>query len=400
MTLSQLQNSLDENELKRRWELSQKQMLLFSRDFARIYRAEKAKRELLEVLHKKLRAIVDAMFDGMVATNEERIVLDVNKTFERMFHIKQEDIRGYPLGEILPYPEIIRAIETMQASNKHFQSMELHFRRDREHYFEINISRIRGAREEPMGYVLLFQDVTDRMRFDRIKSRFITFASHEIRTPLHGLLGFLNLIYENLQDRLRDEEKKHFQFLLDSGENLREVVEEMLQMSTLQKEDSRLRRSHVSVQDLIQSAIEKVSLEQEAMGVTVKFNPPEQEMILFVEPDLLLKSFESILKNIIIYTLPEGIIFIRVEEAQEHYKILFVCPDITLTRDEVDIMVNDFYNMESQITKGVDGLELGFPLAKDIVEWHGGQLWVPDNGDFSIVITLPRFLSQEKGHLS
>jgi len=399
MTLSRLQDSLDENELRRRWELSQKQMLLFSRDFARVYRAEKTKRELLEILHKKLRAIVDAMFDGMVAINEELIVLDVNKTFERMFQIKQEDICGYPLKKILPYPDIIRNIKNMHALNKHFQSMELHFRRDREHYFEINISRIRGSREEPRGYVLLFQDMTDRMRFDRIKSRFITFASHEIRTPLHGLLGFLNLIYENLQDRLRDEEKKHFQFLLDSGENLREVVEEMLQMSTLQKEDSKLRRSHVSVRELVQSAIEKVSLEQEAMGVTVKFDPPEQEMILFVEPDLLLKSLESILKNIIIYTLPDGIIFIRVEEAEELYKIAFICPDITLSRDEVDIMVNDFYNMESQITKGVNGLELGFPLAKDIVEWHGGQLWVPDGGDFSIVITLPRLLSQEKGSL-
>ncbi len=400
MVVSNLQNASDENELRRRWELSQKQMLLFSRDFARVYRAEKTKRELLEIFHKKLRAIVDAMSDGMVATNEDLIILDVNKTFERMFQIKHEDINGYSLKSVLPYPEITRNVQNMRALNKHFQSMELHFSRDQEYYFEINISRILGPRKEPRGYVLLFQDVTDRMRFDRIKSRFITFASHEIRTPLHGLLGFLNLIYENLQDRLRDEEKKHFQFLLDSGENLREVVEEMLQMSTLQKEDSKLRRSNISISELIGSAIEKVSLEQEAMGVTVEFNPPEQEMILFVEPDLLVKSLESILKNIIIYTLPDGAISVHVEEAEKMYKIAFICPDITLSRDEVDIMLNDFYNMETQITKGVDGLELGFPLAKDIVEWHGGKLWIPDGGDFSIVITLPQISSQEKGSLS
>ncbi len=397
MAVSSLQNSPDENELRRRWELSQKQMLLFSRDFARVYRAEKAKRELLEILHKKLRVIVDAMSDGMVATNEDLIVLDVNKTFERMFQMKHEDINGYPLKKVLPYPELTRNVQNMRALNKHFQSMELHISQDQDYYFEINISRILGHRKEPRGYVFLFQDVTDRMRFDRIKSRFITFASHEIRTPLHGLLGFLNLIYENLQDRLRDEEKKHFQFLLDSGENLRQVVEEMLQMSTLQKEESRLRRSHVSIRELIGMAVEKVSLEQEAMGVRVEFDPPEEEMILFVEPDLLLKSLESILKNIIIYTLPDGMISIRAEEAGGMYKIMFICPDITLSRDEVDIMLNDFYNMETQITKGVDGLELGFPLAKDIVEWHGGKLWVPNEGDFSIVITLPRFPSQEEG---
>lgn len=400
MAVSKLHDSLDENELRRRWELSQEQMLLFSRDFARVYRAEKAKRQLLEILHEKLRAIVDAMSDGMVATNEDLVILDVNKTFERMFKIKHSDIRGYPLKKVLPYPELTRNIQNMRALDKHFQSMELHIGQDQEYYFEINISRIQSSREEPRGYVLLFQDVTDRMRFDRIKSRFITFASHEIRTPLHGLLGFLNLIYDNLQDRLRDEEKKHFQFLLDSGENLREVVEEMLQMSTLQKGDSRLRRINISINELIGSAIEKVSLEQEAMGVSVKFEAPKHEMILFAEPDLLLKSLESILKNIIIYTLPDGIISIQIEETAEAYNITFLCPDITLTRDEVDIMVNDFYNMDTQITKGVDGLELGFPLAKDIVEWHGGQLFVTDTGNFSIVITLPRVLPKEEGILS
>ncbi|GBE28581.1 alkaline phosphatase synthesis sensor protein PhoR [bacterium BMS3Bbin03] len=395
MTQIQTQNRADTNNMEQRWELSQKQMLLFSRDFARIYRAERAKRELLEFLHDKLRAIVDSMSDGMVATDEDFNVLDVNKTFERMFQIKSDDMRGRALKKVLPYPELERSIRNMRVQNKHFQSLELYVNRDQDYYFEANISHVKGPRGENRGYVFLFQDVTDKMRFDRIKSRFITFASHEIRTPLHGLLGFLNVIYDNLHDRLSDEEKKYFQFLLDSGENLRTVVEEMLEMSTLQDENSKLRRSHISLKKLIHSAIEKVALEQEAMSVKVELHAPEQSMIFFGEPDLLVKAFESIIKNIIIYTLPDSVVFIQLTESEALYKIEFISPGITLTAEEVDIMISDFYQMEAQITKVADGIELGFPLAKDIVQWHGGRLIIPDQEEFSIIIELPR--RQAKG---
>ena len=395
MTQIQTQNRADTNNMEQRWELSQKQMLLFSRDFARIYRAERAKRELLEFLHDKLRAIVDSMSDGMVATDEDFNVLDVNKTFERMFQIKSDDMRGLALKKVLPYPELERSIQNMRVQNKHFQSLELYVNRDQDYYFEGNISHVKGPRGENRGYVFLFQDVTDKMRFDRIKSRFITFASHEIRTPLHGLLGFLNVIYDNLHDRLSDEEKKYFQFLLDSGENLRTVVEEMLEMSTLQDENSKLRRSHISLKKLIHSAIEKVALEQEAMSVKVELHAPEQSMIFFGEPDLLVKAFESIIKNIIIYTLPDSVVFIQLTESEALYKIEFISPGITLTAEEVDIMISDFYQMEAQITKVADGIELGFPLAKDIVQWHGGRLIIPDQEEFSIIIELPR--RQAKG---
>ncbi len=389
-------NNLDETkipeveQLKHRWELSQKQMLLYSRDFARVYRAEKARREMLELLHNKLRSIVDCMSDGMIAVNEKFQILDANKTFERMFGVVFEDIRGQHLQKVLRDEMLLLNLKHMREQNRNFVSLEMQTGKEKEQFFEVNISRITGRHEERKGYVLLFQDVTEKMRFDRIKSRFITFASHEIRTPLHGLLGFLNLIYENLRDRMNAEEQKHFQFLLDSGENLRTVVEEMLEMSTLKKEETKIRKRDVPVAELIREAVSRVALEQEAMSVHVTFEEPPEALTIFCEPDLLSKSFESILKNIIIYTLPEGKVTVSVAEEPEKISLEFCSPEITLSREEVELLMNDFYNMDTQITRGADGLELGFPLANDIVQWHGGRLLIPDSDPFSIVLELPR----------
>ncbi len=377
-------------QLRQRWEFSRKQMLMYSRDFARVYRAEKNRREMLELVHNKLRTIVDCMSDGMIATNETFQVLDANKTFERMFGVTFEEIRGLPLQKVLRDDGLHQNLKHMREQNRNFASLDFQIPGEQGRFFEVNVSRITGRHGERKGYVLLFKDVTEKMRFDRIKSRFITFASHEIRTPLHGLLGFLNLLYENLQDRMNAEEQKHFQFLINSGENLRTVVEEMMEMSSLKSEETQIRKRTVPVAELVQDAIARVALEQEAMSVHVDFEEPSKALTIFCEPDLLSKSFESILKNIIIYTLPEGKVRITVEEKAEDIVLTFWSPEITLSRQEVELLMNDFYNMDTQITHGTDGLELGFPLAKDIVQWHGGRLMIPEGAPFSIAIELPR----------
>ncbi len=393
---AQEKNLSEVEQLRSRWELSQKQMLLYSRDFARVYRAEKARREMLELLHNKLRTIVDCMSDGMVAVNEEFQILDINKTFERMFDVVFDDIRGLPLQKVLQGPELFQKLKQMRLQDRNFVSLDFQPADDQELFFEVSVSRMTGRHGERKGYVLLFQDVTEKMRFDRIKSRFITFASHEIRTPLHGLLGFLNLIYENLRDRMNSEEQKHFQFLMDSGENLRAVVEEMLDMSTLKKDETQIRKREVPVAELIKSAVERVALEQEAMNVHVDFRQPAENLTVFGEPELLAKSFESILKNIIVYTLPEGGVTVLLQGDAEKIAVVFESPEITLSREEVELLLNDFYNMDAQVTRGVDGLELGFPLANDIVQWHGGHLTIPEGNPFSIVIELPRKNVEER----
>jgi len=150
------------------------------------------------------------------------------------------------------------------------------------------------------------------------------------------------------------------------------------------------------VAELIKSAVERVALEQEAMNVHVDFRQPAENLTVFGEPELLAKSFESILKNIIVYTLPEGGVTVLLQGDAEKIAVVFESPEITLSREEVELLLNDFYNMDAQVTRGVDGLELGFPLANDIVQWHGGHLTIPEGNPFSIVIELPRKNVEER----
>ncbi|RKY78152.1 hypothetical protein DRQ00_05745 [candidate division KSB1 bacterium] len=378
------------DEILRKLELSQRQILIFSRDLARVYRAEKATRRLLQIVHQKLRAIVDSMSDGMLAIDERLFVSDVNKTFERVFNLSQDKLKGMPLAQVFSVPGLQEKLRYMQEKKLRFASLEWQPQKSVEQFYQVNISEIQGQKKENKGYVLLFRDITERKRLERLKSRFVTFASHEIRTPLHGLIGFLNLIYENLQNRLNDEEKHHFRLLIESGENLRCIIEEMLQVSTLKDDSTLMNLKEISVQELLQTVLKRISFNANAVGVEISL--VGEDVALFVDHQLIAKAIESILKSIIGYANYETSIQIHSTKEMETCKITLFCKNIHFDDTDPDVFGDNQSSMDTQIRGRNRMWNLGFPLAEEIIQWHHGSIKVEkqkDKNSLFVVINFP-----------
>ena len=146
-----LDQKFSNDEIQRKLELSQKQVLIFGRDLAKVYRAEKSARQLLQLLHEKLQAIVDSMSDGMLATNEEFLILNVNKTFERMFNLSRDRLTGLSLSQVLSVSELERELQQIQEKKLQFASLEWQPDKTVEEVYQVNISEIRGQKKERNG---------------------------------------------------------------------------------------------------------------------------------------------------------------------------------------------------------------------------------------------------------
>ena len=89
-------------DVHKRLELSQQQMLAYSRDFASIYRKEREKQRKLEQMHQKLRAVVNSISEAMVATDHELNIQDFNQAFKQLLSSQAETFLGKSLVAILP----------------------------------------------------------------------------------------------------------------------------------------------------------------------------------------------------------------------------------------------------------------------------------------------------------
>ena len=370
-------------EMQKKLDLSQRQALAYSRDFAKIYRLEREKRRRILQINQKLRAILNGMSDAVVATDEDFMIQEANPAFLRKFAGGMQHITGKFLREVLGDPDLEKAARSLKSCCEQHEMLSRQFPAARDRFFDISIARIPG---DAAGFVFIFRDVTERIRFERMRKRFITFASHEINTPLHGLLGFVHLLYENLQDRLSDEERSHFKFLLDSGENLRVLVQDLAHFSPVHAGQTREMEA-VKVREALEQAIQRVRLDVESIGIHILLDG-EIQGVIRGEPDLLAKAFESVLKTFIIYSGLDAQIRIREEQNPTTVSVKFTSSEPVKELEEL----REHLKKSNDLQSGQADLGLGLALAKDIVEWLGGKMRFEPGGAASLEIVLPKMM--------
>jgi len=374
-------------EIQKKLSLSQQQALAYSRDFAKIYRLEREKRQRILEMNQKLRAILNSMSDLMVATDTNFTIQETNPAFLRIFASGNRRVTGKSLWEVLGSTHLKAVAHDIQPGSAHKEAVSCQFPAAPDRFFDVSIARISG---KSGGFVFVFRDVTERVRFERMRKRFITFASHEINTPLHGLLGFVHLLYENLKDRLSSEERSHFKFLLDSGENLRLLVQDLAHFSPGHREYSP-ENENVAVREALEQAIQRVRLDVESIGIHILIDGEEQGTVRG-EKDLLVKAFESVLKTYVIYSGLDATIRIRIDYDGDRIAISFCSSEKIEELEELQRHLTENTGLQGR----PHNIGLGLALAKDIVEWLGGKMRFEQGNGAKLIILLPRTIESSQ----
>ena len=370
--------------VQKRLELTQQQVLAYSRDFASIFRLEREKQRNLEQIHQKLRAIVNSISEAMVATDCELNIQDFNQAFKRLLAIQTDKILNKSLTTILSAELLQKNLEKINLRKQTAVNFECTFPNQPEVFFLATLSKILDERKQRTGYVFLFRDISEKKRFSQLKSHIITFASYEIQTPLHGLLGFLHLVYDNIQNRLSKDELTHFNFLIESGKNLQKMVDEMMCFLPLNHADE-LSRSLINVTELLPVAIKSLEIETQNPGIHIWVQGQTNAMIL-ADRDLLIKAMENILKTFLVFLGSDGNIEIELVQTNSKLEVRFGCAEISL-KDWEELLRQ--LNSPCLFPNGAEGLTIGLALSREIVEWNKGKIMMQIGDSKPLVVVFP-----------
>ncbi len=368
--------------IRRKLDLSQQQALAYSRDFAKVYRLELERRRKLLEINQKLRAILHSMSDLVAATDNRGVIEEANPAFLREFAPGNQQVVGKTLAEAVGTDEPERVARSLEGEQERTELLEYEFPSLPFRYFDISVARISMLGRQTRGYVFVFRDVTERVRFERLRKRFITFASHEINTPLQGLLGLVHQLYENLKDRLSDEELANFRFLMDSGENLRDLVEDLTHFSP--GIVSRNELEPVPLRVALDRAIERIRLDIESVGIKI-VKIGDIEGSVQCEPEVLSKAFESVLKTFVIYSGLDAEIHVWSESERGQVKVHFRSTESPEKLTEL----RELFHRASRDEGSQLHMGLGLALAMDVVNWLGGNLSYQDLPHCELIMELP-----------
>ena len=241
-------------------------------------------------------------------------------------------------------------------------------------------------------------------RANRLKSEFLASMSHELRTPLHTIIGFADLLAEELKGKLNSDQKRFVRHIQQDSRHLLELINDILDISKIESGRLELNPEQFKASDAIDETL--AGLRRLAEDKQLRFSEVLDRSLTIMADRLRFKEIlYNLISNAIKFTPEKGQITIESRQSPEGAFFAVTDTGIGIDASELRAIFDKFYQLGST-TRGVrEGTGLGLAITKSLVEMHGGKVWVestPGHGSrFQFV--LPRSGSEggpEQGRIA
>ncbi len=333
----------------------------------------------------QLLAMLTAMVEGVMVLDYRGTILQVNPALERMFALGGIDARGRRYSDVIRHDqlgELISSILSVRANRGGEITLQ-----PSGHCLHVEASVAGGERENEACAVLVFHDITDLRRLEKVRKDFVANVSHELRTPLTSIKGYVEALLDGGNND-PSTAARFLEIILKQSDRLNLILDDLLQLSQIESGQVLFKREPVRLSALLDRtlAIIQPLAEKKGHRITVAIEPDLP--LVTGDEDRLCQVFSNLLDNAVKYTPDQGTITI------EAY-MLSVSPAGAGACRVVDIVVADsgigipeadrprvferFYRVDKARARELGGTGLGLAIVKHIVEGHEGRVWVEGN---------------------
>ncbi len=340
------------------------------------------------------RSLIESNIDALMTTDPAGIITDVNKQMEALTGCTRDELIGAPFKDCFTDPDRAEAGIKRVLNEKSVTDYELTARaRDgKQTVVSYNATTFYDRNRTLQGVFAAARDVTERKRFEqelqlakaaaesasRTKSDFLASMSHEIRTPMNAIMGIADLLAKT---SLTPEQDKYVQIFRRSGDNLLNLINDILDLSKVEAAQLDLEQTGFSLGDHLEKVIEMVlPRAQEKSLVLLCEIAPSVCNDLVGDPTRLRQVLLNLLGNAIKFT-ESGHITLTVEPDRDctvPTALRFTVTDtgIGIADEKLASVFERFAQADSSTTRRFGGSGLGLTISKRLVELMGGRIWV------------------------
>jgi signal transduction histidine kinase len=233
---------------------------------------------------------------------------------------------------------------------------------------------------------------------DQLKSEFLASMSHELRTPLNSIIGFSDILLEGLDGDLTERMDEDIRLIRGSGIHLRDLIGEILDMSKIEAGRMDLRYEEIDVVQLVGEivATAKPLADERSLYLDLHIAPEVE----YVEADRMRfrQIFYNIVSNGIKFT-EKGGVTVDVRMNDENFLLVSVQDTgIGIKSEDVSVVFEQFRQIDGGLNRLATGTGLGMPITRNLIELHGGEIWVESTYGFgsTFLFTIPRHRVRKK----
>jgi signal transduction histidine kinase/class 3 adenylate cyclase/FixJ family two-component response regulator len=235
-------------------------------------------------------------------------------------------------------------------------------------------------------------------RLDKLKDEFLANTSHELRTPLNGIIGISESLIDGVTGDLNHNTKANLEIIISSGKRLSSLVNDILDFSKLKSHKIELQLKPISVRELV-TVILTINRSLVIKSVKLINNIPETLPLVNADEDRLQQILQNLIGNAIKFT-ENGAITISAKPTEDNQLVITVSDTgIGIKDDQFENIFKSFEQVEGSTCRKYGGTGLGLAITKQLIELHGGKIWLNSKlgvgSDFSFTLTISEETKRE-----
>ncbi len=260
---------------------------------------------------------------------------------------------------IRPLKELMRGIRSI-SKDRHSEPLHIH------------------SKDELGELAAAFNEMADRLRQEeQLRSDFISMLSHEIRTPLTSIRESVNMIEEEVMGPINTRQRKFLEIAGSEIGRICDLLNHLMQASRLEPGALKLSREPVDIYSLVTACVDSLKPTAEAKEVQITSEIPPDIPDVLGDAHSLQQVFLNLVGNAVKFSDTKSRIWIRAGAIDKRNRLTFSIIDTgpgILEEDQAKLF-NKFYRAAS-VREHLDGVGLGLSITKNIIEAHGGTIWV------------------------
>jgi len=210
----------------------------------------------------------------------------------------------------------------------------------------------------------------------RHKSEFLANMSHELRTPLNAVIGFSDLLQQQLAGELNEQQLGYVEDISDAGRHLLSVINDILDLSKVEAGRMELDLSDFSLRDALESGLTMNAERASQAGIALALTLDPTEIAIRADERKLRQIVFNLVSNAVKFTPAGGRVDVSAQFRNGDVEVAIADTGPGIAPEDQELIFEEFQQAQGSSGGHREGTGLGLPLSRGFVELHGGRLWV------------------------
>jgi signal transduction histidine kinase len=222
------------------------------------------------------------------------------------------------------------------------------------------------------------------------KSEFLANMSHELRTPLNAVLGFSQVLREEMFGTVNEKQAEYLDDILASGRHLLSLINDVLDLSKIEAGEVELSSAPFSMREALEQGLVVVRERAKTDGVRIEITADPEADVIEGDARRIQQVIFNLLSNAVKFTPPGGAVDVITSRVNGEVRVSVCDTGPGIAPEDHERLFDEFQQTQAGVSQR-EGTGLGLALAKRFVELHGGRIWVESElgKGSTFVFTLP-----------